>query len=1173
MKKALSLKVILILAIFVLVIGCLSGIVFAENEFELVNLDISAYVGKAIKGIYFPVGYDLDENLLGRNIKSDENGDYIKALTFNISPGDIECEMRLYVRGLCGVSLNYPNGDFENYLLLSNGFENIHLSLSDYALSIGCDENAFVLTSYTDKFREVLSSHLTSYIELFSEDFLVSFDVVLGNSVIENQTVAYGEYAEAPEAPVAEGYTFKGWSPDIQTTAITQNTTFTAQWQINTYTVIFDLNGGEHIGGGELVQTVVHGKNPVFPEVKKFGYYLYSWSGGAYGGITSDRTLIAVWYEKYYTVEFKTTNGTWVSGQTSQQIQEGQAARAPVLTRKGYSLSWDKSFDNVTSNLIVNPIWTPIQIVVTFDLNGGERVGGGELEQVGIYNETDLYAPEVIRVGYTFNGWSPNKPAFFPLENTTYVAQWEINTYIVKFYDYNHSLIEEQNIEYGQNPAELSKSVIITGNVFKHWLVSDGSIISDYKGYESYIVTDDVVFNMVVVEHLVTITFDLNGCTQVGGGELVQIVQYVDEIVLPEVSEDIFLKDLNYYKFSNWVNLPETDLDLIDKENITVTAGLTLVLSHVVTFETDGGSLIENQIVAHGDKAQTPVNPIKEGYTFNGWSPDISTTAITQNTTFTAQWQRNSYTVNFDTDGGSRIEAQTVFYGDYAVVPANPTKEGYTFKGWSPRIETTVIIGHNVVFTALWEINTYTVTFDLNGGNYDGDIALVQSVEYLGFAQLPENPTKEGYTFKGWDNELESNQIRGDTTFVAQWEIIKYVVKFYDGNGNVNQQFVAHGDLAVLPENPEKDGFVFMNWSPDVLIPITRDTLFKAVWGKEITFVVVSSGLAEYWKVPELVETVIVEVNTVLNYVSSFEVPQNHEFYCWCTYENLDIIFDDDIELGTYDEYFLKDFVVTENMTVYALYKQRTYTVTFNYNGGDWVGSTDRSSYISNGQVFTYPYEGYEDLMFIVFGKGGGGRISGDKSFLASFYREGYYVCGWSYDLSYKPYCENIVLYPLWDIAYSITFDFGEYTLTDYSIISELPYDLFDGAVWSLPQGYVFEKRLVEKLLNSFEYDGGLYLGLKKPDGFYINKKCEIGDLYDLTEPLNSSVILYVGNHADVGLWEALKLFFTDFDMFKSEVGLIMRLAVYSIVVAVILLVFYIIFALFKALFSSKRRH
>lgn len=68
------------------------------------------------------------------------------------------------------------------------------------------------------------------------------------------------------------------------------------------------------------------------------------------------------------------------------------------------------------------------------------------------------------------------------------------------------------------------------------------------------------------------------------------------------------------------------------------------------------------------------------------------------------------------------------------------------------------------------------------------------------------------------------------------------------------------------------------------------------------------------------------------------------------------------------------------------LIKQRTYTVTFNYNGGDWVGSTDRSSYISNGQVFTYPYEGYEDLMFIVFGKGGGGRISGDKSFLASFY-------------------------------------------------------------------------------------------------------------------------------------------------------------------------------------------
>ena len=130
MKKALSLKVILILAIFVLVIGCLSGIVFAENEFELVNLDISAYVGKAIKGIYFPVGYYLDANLLGRNIESDENGDYIKALTFNISPDDFECEMRLYV-SCFGVSLYYPNGDLDNYLVLGDGIENIYLSLSD----------------------------------------------------------------------------------------------------------------------------------------------------------------------------------------------------------------------------------------------------------------------------------------------------------------------------------------------------------------------------------------------------------------------------------------------------------------------------------------------------------------------------------------------------------------------------------------------------------------------------------------------------------------------------------------------------------------------------------------------------------------------------------------------------------------------------------------------------------------------------------------------------------------------------------------------------------------------------------------------------------------------------------------------------------------------------------
>ncbi len=80
-------------------------------------------------------------------------------------------------------------------------------------------------------------------------------------------------------------------------------------------------------------------------------------------------------------------------------------------------------------------------------------------------------------------------------------------------------------------------------------------------------------------------------------------------------------------------------------------------------------------------------------------------------------------------------------------VPENPVKEGHTFIGWLPAIETTVIT-EDTTFVAQWKKNVYKVTFDLNGGVYNGDIDLIQYVEYGGRPDYPENPEKEGYVFK-----------------------------------------------------------------------------------------------------------------------------------------------------------------------------------------------------------------------------------------------------------------------------------------------------------------------------------------------------------------------------------------------------------------------------------------
>ncbi|MDR2580491.1 MAG: InlB B-repeat-containing protein, partial [Fibromonadaceae bacterium] len=78
--------------------------------------------------------------------------------------------------------------------------------------------------------------------------------------------------------------------------------------------------------------------------------------------------------------------------------------------------------------------------------------------------------------------------------------------------------------------------------------------------------------------------------------------------------------------------------------------------------------------------ATAPTAPTRAGYTFTGWSPAF--TNVTSNLTVVAQWNIISYTVSFNSDGGSSVESQTINHGGTAVAPTAPTKAGHTFAGW-----------------------------------------------------------------------------------------------------------------------------------------------------------------------------------------------------------------------------------------------------------------------------------------------------------------------------------------------------------------------------------------------------------------------------------------------------------------------------------------------------------
>lgn len=145
------------------------------------------------------------------------------------------------------------------------------------------------------------------------------------------------------------------------------------------------------------------------------------------------------------------------------------------------------------------------------------------------------------------------------------------------------------------------------------------------------------------------------------------------------------------------------------------------------------------------------------------------------------------YTVTFDSYGGTPVPpAQEVEYGLTATKPdPAPTKTGYTFDGWylgDEKYDFSAAVEQNIALTAKWTLNTYTVTFDPNGGNELAEADKTKAVKIgEAYGELP-TPTRKGYNFAGWYTEAEEGTVvtadttvsaMTDHTLYAHWEAKK----------------------------------------------------------------------------------------------------------------------------------------------------------------------------------------------------------------------------------------------------------------------------------------------------------------------------------------------------------------------------------------------------------------
>ncbi|MBQ9900263.1 MAG: InlB B-repeat-containing protein [Acholeplasmatales bacterium] len=633
-------------------------------------------------------------------------------------------------------------------------------------------------------------------------EYQVAF-VSNGGTTVSSQTIAYGQKATEPTAPIKEAdakntYTFSGWYTDEDlteaysfNTEITGSLTLYAKWNetINEYTVAFVSNGGTNVQS----QSIAYGakaSEPDAPSKVADAQYTYTFGGWyideectkAYNfelQITGAITLYAKWNESvnYYEISFISNGGSAVA---EQSIPYGSKAAEPSTPAKQedeyytYSFAgWYKTSDfqegteydfdtTVTGKIILYAKWDqtlkqapqPDTFVVSFNTNGGTNVAPVEVEDGSKITEpTEPTKAATVAETYTFAGWYTD--------------------------------------------AEL-----------QHAYNFDTEVTGSFTLYAKWSATP--------VEY--TVTFDTNGGTEVAS----QTVTYGSK--LNEPANPSREDDENYtYTFVNWYR-DEVGTALFDFDKDTVTSSFTLyalwyreakpqvITTYEIAFNTNGGTAIDNVEVEEGSKLTEPASPAKaataaETYTFAGWYSDSNLqhlynfdSEVTSSFTLFAKWIATpvEYQVTFNSNGGTAVSSQSVAYGQKAAEPTAPTKAEddnytYTFAGWykDSSLQTAFDFGIDTITSATtlyakWtetakpqEEVKYTVTFNTNGGSYIAPREVVEGEN----VSKPTNPTKEAtatetYTFAGWytDESLtksfsfSTTPITSDITLYAKWE-------------------------------------------------------------------------------------------------------------------------------------------------------------------------------------------------------------------------------------------------------------------------------------------------------------------------------------------------------------------------------------------------------------------
>lgn len=498
-----------------------------------------------------------------------------------------------------------------------------------------------------------------------------------------------------------------------------------------------------------------------------------------------DITLTALWSVNSYDAIFMVDDNEYAR----LSFQYGEDITAPPDPSKvGYVFAgWSTELGQMDdSNKTFTALFLVDPYTATFIVDG--------LTVAQVLTEYDAIIqtpPNPQKIGYSFTGWSP-AVGRMPAYDVTFTAQFSINTYNAYFVSDGETIATVPTL-FGAQIVQPTPNPEKPGYLFIGWSptvgimdAGDRTFVAQWEEnvFDAVFKVDDVVYQTVP--------------TTAG-----------ESIVLP--ADPI----KTGYDFAGWDNVPTT----MPSNPIVINATWT-IKSYSITFMVEG-VLYNTVTVAYNDVITPPVAPVKQGHTFTGWSPALPLTMPANNITTSAVFAANLYNAKFMVDGAVYATVPTLFAAEI-VAPANPVKAGYTFTSWVN--VPTVMPANDVEITATFAINTYTVTFYVDGVYY-----LSVTDPFGTPIVLPADPVKTGYTFTGWDTAVLTIPAANTTVNAVFTKNIYRAVFMIDG---VQYAVVetGYGEDIQLPPVPSKTGHSFPGWSSIPVKMPANDVIITGTW-------------------------------------------------------------------------------------------------------------------------------------------------------------------------------------------------------------------------------------------------------------------------------------------------------------------------------------------------------